>query len=138
MRRQGSPSLRFPVPEKLNRNEPVIDPVLSARLAGRADRLVREILVSYKSLSPPGTLDIEDWKAKRDAEVLNLRVLVGMALHDAASYGLLDAYRRMQNKQPAIPPLPKQMPEGWEDEPTQPYRTQQRPHSTVEVDGKRK
>lgn len=63
----------------------VITPLLSAKCAARADRLVRDIVSDANNNIMGG------WT---DEKILVLRVIIGMALHDAASYGLLDAYVR--------------------------------------------
>lgn len=73
----------------------VITPQLSAKCAARADRLVRDIVSDANNQLMGG------WT---DEKVLVLRVIVGMALHDAASYGLLDAYVRRVETSRAAPP----------------------------------
>lgn len=71
-----------PSAEPLGR-APILDPVVSARLSARADRLVRDIVSSFVMIAPQG------WG---DHQVSMLRVLVGVALHDGAGIGMLRAY----------------------------------------------
>lgn len=69
-------------PKSLNR-DPILPPVLSAKLSARADRLVREIVSGYPLIDPRG------WS---DLDVAKLRVLVGVAMHDGAALGMIQAY----------------------------------------------
>lgn len=69
-------------PPPLNR-DPILPPVLSAKLSARADRLVRDIVSSFPMIDPRG------WG---DVDVVRLRILVGVAMHDGAAMGMLHTY----------------------------------------------
>lgn len=71
-----------PSKEPLGR-APILDPLVSARLAARADRLVRDVVSSFPMIDPRG------WD---DHQVSMLRVLVGVAMHDGAAIGMLRVY----------------------------------------------
>lgn len=71
-----------PSAEPLGR-APILDPVVSAKLSVRADRLVRDVVSSFPMIDPRG------WD---DHQVSMLRVLVGVAMHDGAAIGMLRAF----------------------------------------------
>lgn len=74
---------------------PIISPTLSAKLAARADSLVRETITTWRK---------PDGKMWGDNDVTAMRVMFGVALHTAAGYGILDC---LAVKRSMIPPLPR-------------------------------
>jgi hypothetical protein len=77
---------------------PIISPQLSAKIAARADSLVREVITTWRK---------PDGKMWGDQDVTAMRVMFGVAMHTCAGYGILDC---LAVKKSMIPPLPRDIP----------------------------
>lgn len=115
-------------PTELGR-APVISPTLSAKIAARADSLVREFITTWRK--PDGKM----WGAN---DVTAMRVMFGVAMHTAAGFGILDC---LNVKRELIPPLPRDIPRttsidpGYlsDEETTRPFKRNERPDRTPTV-----